>query len=79
MCMSVGDETEANAVYFILFLLKKKKIKAANILLIIRTKNTLGFSSLHSTKCPPKIPNARSNTDCLNHISNFSPFVWQIT
>lgn len=75
MCMHVWNENETNTVYFISFLLKKKKIKTANILLIMKTKDTLGFSSSHSPKHPPKIPNARSNSDSLNHISNFSSFV----
>lgn len=75
MCMCDGDETEANTGYFILFLLKKKKIKAANTLLIIKTKDTLGFSPLQSPKHPPKIPNAGSNNaGSLNHLSNFSSF-----
>lgn len=76
MWMCVWDETEANSEYFMLFLLKKKKIKAANILLIIKAKDSLGFSSSQfRTKHPLKIPNARNNSDSLNHISNFSFFV----
>lgn len=61
----------SSTVYFVLTLLRQ--IKAANVLLIIETKDTLGFSSPQappSVQCPLRIPHARSKIDSLNNKPN---------